>query len=108
AILGQQITVKGATALAGRLTASLGRALPSSSSLSSSLSLSRGSPLAPAKGLTHLFPTPEVLAGAKLVNIGLTGARAETIRGLARAVADGKIQFEGVVDADAFQRRLCE
>jgi AraC family transcriptional regulator of adaptative response / DNA-3-methyladenine glycosylase II len=98
AILGQQITVKGATALAGRLTASFGRPL----------SLSLGLPLAAAKGLTHLFPTPEVLADAKLVSIGLTGARAETIRALARAVADGKIQFEGVVDADAFQQRLCE
>ncbi|MFY9905238.1 MAG: AlkA N-terminal domain-containing protein [Terriglobales bacterium] len=92
AILGQQITVKGATALAGRLAASFGKALPSES----------------AKGLTRVFPTPEVLADARLTSVGLTGARAETIRVLARAVADGKIQFEGVVDADAFQQTLCE
>ena len=90
AILGQQITVKGATALAGRLTASFGR------------------PLSSAKGLTHLFPTPEVLADARLASIGLTGARAETIRLLARAVAEGKLKFEGVVDSDAFQQQLCE
>jgi AraC family transcriptional regulator, regulatory protein of adaptative response / DNA-3-methyladenine glycosylase II len=90
AILGQQITVKGATALAGRLTASFGK------------------PLSSAKGLTHLFPTPEVLADARLASIGLTGARAETIRSLARAVAEGKLQFEGVVNSEAFQQRLCE
>ena len=59
-------------------------------------------------GLTHLFPPPEVLADAKLGNIGLTGARAETIRALARAVCSGEINFEGVVDSDAFLNRLCE
>ena len=40
--------------------------------------------------------------------IGLTGARAETIRALAHAVCSGKISFEGVVDSDAFLDRLCE
>jgi AraC family transcriptional regulator, regulatory protein of adaptative response / DNA-3-methyladenine glycosylase II len=115
AILGQQITVKGATALAGRLTASFGKPLSLSLGLglartglvtTGSASTESASPS--AKGLSHLFPTPEVLAGARLSSIGLTGARAETIRRLARAVADGKIQFEGVVDAEAFQARLCE
>ncbi len=90
AILGQQITVKGATALAGRLTSNFGK------------------PFSGAKGLTYLFPSPEVLADAQLTSVGLTGARAKTIRALARAVADGKIQFEGVVDSDAFLQRLCK
>jgi AraC family transcriptional regulator of adaptative response / DNA-3-methyladenine glycosylase II len=90
AILGQQITVKGATALAGRLATSFGK------------------PFSGASGLTHLFPPPEVLADARLGEIGLTGARAETIRTLARAVCSGKINFEGVVDSDAFLDRLCE
>jgi AraC family transcriptional regulator, regulatory protein of adaptative response / DNA-3-methyladenine glycosylase II len=90
AILGQQITVKGATSLAGRMASSFGK------------------PFAAAKGLTHLFPTPDVLADAKLASIGLPGARAETIRALARAVCDGQISFEGVVDSDAFLSRLCE
>jgi AraC family transcriptional regulator, regulatory protein of adaptative response / DNA-3-methyladenine glycosylase II len=90
AILGQQITVKGATALAGRLASTFGK------------------PFSSAKGLTHLFPAPDVLADAKLASIGLPGARAETIRALARAVCDGKISFEGVVDSDAFLSRLCE
>ena len=90
AILGQQITVKGATALAGRIASLFGK------------SISAG------KGLTHLFPQPDVLAVAKLEKIGLPGARAETIRALARAVCDGEISFERVVDTDAFLRRLCE
>ena len=90
AILGQQVTVKGATALAGRLAARFGK------------------PFAGPPGLTHLFPTPEVLADANLGGIGLTGARAETIRALARAVASGKIDFEGVVDTETFLQRLCE
>ena len=90
AILGQQITVKGATALAGRLAEAFGERFSG-----------------PA-GLTHLFPAPEVLAEANLTAIGLTGARAETIRALARAVSSGKIRFEGVVNVDAFVARLCE
>ena len=90
AILGQQITVKGATAMAGRMANSFGK------------------PFFGASGLTHLFPSAQVLADAKLGDIGLTGARAETIRTLARAVCDGKINFEGVVDSDEFLNRLCQ
>jgi AraC family transcriptional regulator of adaptative response / DNA-3-methyladenine glycosylase II len=90
AILGQQITVKGATILAGRMAATFGK------------------PFSAAKGLTHTFPPAEVLADATLARIGLTGARAETIRALAQAVCDGKIQFEKVADSDAFLDRLCE
>jgi AraC family transcriptional regulator, regulatory protein of adaptative response / DNA-3-methyladenine glycosylase II len=90
AILGQQITVKGATSLAGRIAARFGR------------------PFSGPHGLTHLFPPPEVLAIAKLGDIGLTRARSETIRALARAVSSGKINFEGVIDSDGFLNSLCE
>jgi len=90
AILGQQVTVKGATALAGRLVSNFGRRFSA------------------ANGLTHLFPLPEVLGDAKLTSIGLPAARAETVRTLARAVSDGQISFEGIVDSEAFLARLCE
>jgi len=90
AILGQQVTVKGATALAGRLAAKFGK------------------PFSGPDGLTHIFPTAEVLADSKLAGVGLTGARAETVRALARAVASGKIDFQGVVDTETFLERLCE
>jgi AraC family transcriptional regulator, regulatory protein of adaptative response / DNA-3-methyladenine glycosylase II len=90
AILGQQITVRGATLLAGRIVSRFGK------------------PFCSADGLTHLFPAPEVLADAKLTRIGLTGARAETIRALARAVCDGQINFESVLDSETLLNRLCE
>jgi AraC family transcriptional regulator of adaptative response / DNA-3-methyladenine glycosylase II len=90
AILGQQITVKSATVLAGRIATTFGE------------------PFSAVPGVTHLFPSPEVLAEAKLVGVGLTHARTETIRTLARMVCDGQISFEGVVDSDAFLSRLCE
>ncbi len=90
AILGQQVTVKGATTLAGRLVRAFGRPLPV------------------PNWLTHAFPRPEVLADAKLSAIGLTAARAETIRSLARAVSKGEINFDGVIDSEEFALRLCE
>jgi len=90
AILGQQVSVKGATTLAGRLVRAFGQ------------------PFHGASGLTHLFPTPEVLAKAKLASIGLPRARADTIQALARMVCDGRISFEGIVDSADFLTRLCE
>src|SRR5437879_13843593 len=47
AILGQQVSVKGATTLAGRVARIFGR------------------PFGGASGLTHLFPTPDILATAE-------------------------------------------
>jgi AraC family transcriptional regulator, regulatory protein of adaptative response / DNA-3-methyladenine glycosylase II len=90
AILGQQVTVKGASTLAGRLVTEF------------------GSKFSGGQGLTHLFPRADVLADARLDSIGLPAARAETIRALARAVCDGKICFEGIVETEAFLEKLCE
>jgi len=90
AILGQQITVKGATAMAGRLAQRFGKTFCG------------------PKGLTHVFPAPDVLANAPLADIGLTTARVETIRALARAVCTGKINFRATTDSELFLTRLCE
>ena len=90
AILGQQITVKGATTVAGSLVRAFGH------------------PYASTQRLSHVFPQPKDLAQADLTSIGLTKARAATIRGLARAVVEGKISFEGVVAPDDFLSRLCD
>jgi AraC family transcriptional regulator of adaptative response / DNA-3-methyladenine glycosylase II len=90
AILGQQVTVKGATTLAGRMVRKFGQPFPSGG------------------GLTHLFPAPEVLADGDLEGLGLPKARAETIRALARAVRSRQIHFDGVVEVEPFLRRLCE
>jgi AraC family transcriptional regulator of adaptative response / DNA-3-methyladenine glycosylase II len=88
AILGEQRTVKGATALAGRIVKSCGQRISDAGSL------------------THLFPTPEVLADAKLEGIGMTKKRAEMVRALARAVCQGQINFERIADTDAFLAQL--
>jgi AraC family transcriptional regulator, regulatory protein of adaptative response / DNA-3-methyladenine glycosylase II len=90
AILGQQITVRGATSLAGRMAKLFGQ------------------PFSTDDGLTHLFPTPEVLADANVSSVGLPTARAETIRALARAVCEGQVNFEKIVDTDTFLAGLCE
>jgi AraC family transcriptional regulator of adaptative response / DNA-3-methyladenine glycosylase II len=84
AILGQQITVKGATTLAGRVVKLFGK------------------PFSPGHGLTHLFPSPEVLANADLTRAGLTKTRAASISALARAVLDRKICFDGIMNTDDF------
>lgn len=79
AILGQQVSVAGATTLAGRLVARFGRPVPGGKD-----------------GLTHLFPTPHALADADVASIGLPRARAAAIVALARATADGKRPLEPV------------
>jgi AraC family transcriptional regulator of adaptative response / DNA-3-methyladenine glycosylase II len=90
AIIGQQVTVKGATSLTGRLVQKFGHSLST------------------PNGLTHLFPQPEVLADAAISAIGLPSRRAETIRHLARAVCSHEINFDAITDNEAFLSRLSE
>jgi AraC family transcriptional regulator, regulatory protein of adaptative response / DNA-3-methyladenine glycosylase II len=90
AILGQQISVKAATTLAGRMAAAF------------------GAPLTAVNGLKLAFPSPERLADATLTRIGLPQLRADSIRALARAVCAGRLRFEAAVDSDAFLAKLCE
>ncbi len=100
AILGQQVTVKGATTLTGRLVQKFGKPLQSCQKNRIEVST--------MSGLTHLFPTPQVIAEADVASIGLPAARAESIRALARAVSTRQITFSGVTDAVEFRRQLCE
>lgn len=88
AIIGRDVDSREARERAGRMTRALGRRFPS------------------ANGLTHIFPEPETLAGIDLTGIDLSKAHADTIRALSRAVCDGDVAFEGVVDSDAFLARL--
>jgi len=90
AILGQQVSVAGASTLAGRLVSEFGTKLVDSDPL------------------THLFPKPERLAKADVGRIGIPSARAETIKTLARNVADGRITLESVQDIGEFRSRLLE
>jgi AraC family transcriptional regulator, regulatory protein of adaptative response / DNA-3-methyladenine glycosylase II len=99
AILGQQISVKGATTLSGRLVARFGEPLAAPVP-------APGSPNSEgieAAGLTHLFPTPAALAEADLAAIGLPRARAETIRRLAAAARDGALALDAPSEDPARQ-----
>jgi AraC family transcriptional regulator of adaptative response / DNA-3-methyladenine glycosylase II len=78
AIVGQQITVGGATRILGRLAESFGE---------------RFADGAAGEGLRCLFPTPERLAGSDVAALGLMpGARARALVALAAAVsADARL-----------------
>lgn len=93
AILGQQISVKGATTIAGRIAARYGERLEIEHADA-------------PEALHRLFPTPDRLARARFNDIGLISSRAQTIRTLARAVKDGDVDFEAIQDPDAFCENL--
>lgn len=75
AVLGQQISVKGATTIAGRIVAKFGEEIPAT------------------EGIDRLFPTAKTLARADLSGLGLTGGRIATLKALSGAVAAGKLDF---------------
>jgi AraC family transcriptional regulator of adaptative response / DNA-3-methyladenine glycosylase II len=76
AVLGQQITVRAAIALAGKLVATYGQPLT-----------------APEPGLTHVFPRPEAIAKADLSTLGMPGKRAAALSSLAQAIIDDPAIF---------------
>jgi hypothetical protein len=88
AISEQKIDIRRANALTGRIVRDFGQ------------------PFGPVGGITHLFPTPEVLANADLESIRLPRLKADANRAL--AVAFGQIGFERVADSGALLARLYE
>jgi AraC family transcriptional regulator of adaptative response / DNA-3-methyladenine glycosylase II len=88
AVVGQQVSVRAASTIAGRIASLF------------------GTPAAGGDGLARLFPAPAQIADAPLERAGVMPARAETIRGLARAVRDGAITFGTGGDAGATVRAL--
>jgi AraC family transcriptional regulator of adaptative response / DNA-3-methyladenine glycosylase II len=80
AVLGQQVSVRAATTLAGRVASQFGAAVEL------------------GDGLTRLFPPPDRLAAAPLERLGIIASRAQTIRTLSRLVVDGAISFRGCGD----------
>jgi AraC family transcriptional regulator of adaptative response / DNA-3-methyladenine glycosylase II len=93
AILGQQISVKAATTLAGRIADRYGE----------KLSLSFGSA---DTGLSRIFPSAERLMRARFSNIGLVTSRADTIRRVAAAVVNGDLNFDVAQEPEEFCRSL--
>ncbi len=94
-ILGQQVSVKGATTLAGRIAGSFGEKLIGE--------VSDGSR---ERAPDVIFPTPAVLAEADLSSIGLTRARAHAIRGLARAVQTGDLVMDASIEPAQLEEML--
>jgi AraC family transcriptional regulator of adaptative response / DNA-3-methyladenine glycosylase II len=97
AILGQQVTVKAATTLAGRIADRYGAHFTLPASLA-------GRDAAPK--LRRTFPGPERLARARFGEMGIVGSRAEAIRGLARAVVAGDVDFDPGQDPREFRGNL--
>ena len=89
AVLGQQVSVAAARTLATRIVQRWGDAL--------------ATPALP--GLERLFPAPARLADADLRAIGVTSARAATIRGIAQALLDGRVDFRAEQPMDEFVAR---
>lgn len=75
AILGQQISVRAATTIAGRLAARWGDAVTTD------------------HGADRLFPWPAALTDARLETIGIIAARARTIRRLSQQICSGALSF---------------
>ncbi len=93
AVLGQQITVRAATTLAARLVARLGTPI---------------GPGARPDGLSHVFPSPERIAGGELSGLGLTNARVAAIAGLAAATVADPHRFDPRRDLAETVARLRE
>jgi AraC family transcriptional regulator of adaptative response / DNA-3-methyladenine glycosylase II len=91
AILGQQVSVKAATTLAGRVVDVYGETL---------------APGTPDRLPSRLFPAPVRLLRARLEKLGIVRSRARSIRELARAVLDGRVRFDATQQRDAFRKAL--
>lgn len=89
AVLGQQVSVAAARTLALRIVQQYGAAVDT--------------PL--PEGLQRLFPTPAQLVNADLRQLGVTTARAATIRGIAQALLDGRADFHPDQPLDDFVAR---
>jgi len=91
-VLGQQVSVKAATTVAGRVAAALGDRVET-----------------PFPGLDRLPPTPEavVVAGEdRLARIGMPGARARTLIALANAVLAGSLSLTRGADPEQVRDRM--
>ncbi|MFV0401439.1 MAG: DNA-3-methyladenine glycosylase 2 family protein [Oscillospiraceae bacterium] len=95
AVLGQQITVKAASTLAARMVTAFGTPIDTG-----------------VDGLTHIFPSPEDILALQgpvrehLGPLGIIGTRANTIRALAEAFAQGEIDFSLCASPEAEMKKL--
>jgi AraC family transcriptional regulator of adaptative response / DNA-3-methyladenine glycosylase II len=93
AVIGQQVSVSGARALAGRVVAALGETL---------------SPALAGEGLSHVFPAPASLACADPVELPLPARRRTTLVELASRVALGKVVLDAGADREEVRAALLD
>ena len=91
AIVGQQVTVKAAVTITGRLVTRLGEPLQ----------------FTDAADIQRLFPSPAAIAGANLDGIGMPGKRVQTLQHFAAQVASGDLHLDIQDGYTAFVERLC-
>jgi AraC family transcriptional regulator, regulatory protein of adaptative response / DNA-3-methyladenine glycosylase II len=114
AVLGQQISVRAASTLAGRLAARCGTLVdtpPDPAGQPGPGAPGAGPAAGPAGApgpLTVLFPRPAELASADLSGLGLTTGRQVTLRTLAAACATGALSLDPGADPEETAARLFE
>ena len=89
AVLGQQVSVRGARTLAARLVTELGEPLAQ-----------------PSAGLTHAFPPAAAIADLDPGRLAMPTSRKVALQTMARALADGDIVIDAGVDRQDLSRRL--
>ena len=92
AILGQQVTVAAARTVAGRFAEAFGERTDT-----------------PFRSLNRIFPSAERIAAlpyGHIARLGMPGARARTVLGIARAVADGSLVLMPNADIEATLEKL--
>jgi AraC family transcriptional regulator, regulatory protein of adaptative response / DNA-3-methyladenine glycosylase II len=89
AVLGQQVSVRGASTLAGRLVMAHGEQLAR-----------------PLGTVTRVFPSAQALAGADPERLGMPRARSHALNGLVTALASGALVLDAGVARDHARRQL--
>ena len=89
AVLGQQVSTVAARTHAGRLVRAYGDLVPD-----------------PHGGLTHLFPTPKILAAMDPSDLAMPQSRRRTLMGLVEALAKGELDLDLGADWREARARL--
>lgn len=89
AVLGQQISLAGAATLAARLVAEHGTALER-----------------PLGAVTHLFPSPQTLAGVDPATLAMPATRRRAVLALTAALAANELVLDGGADRDEARKKL--
>lgn len=91
AVLGQQVSVKGASTLTGRLVEAYGEAVV---------------PPPGPNWPSHLFPTPDIMMTDRLHEIGIPKSRAATLFNVAEAVSSGALSLVPTCDTAEIEKQF--